>query len=168
MIWTIIFVAVLVVSIVLLVIAYNNCIDLMLFIGVVFIVFSGVGAIFSLVMIAINHCAIDQKITKYQMKHDSIVKEVEALEQDTDEKVSRVTMIKDVQEWNSDVYSQKYWSESPWTNWFYSKEVVDSLEYIEMEERYLCQWQGNVIGVVSSMRKIVQGGISMVVQSLEE
>ena len=134
MIWTIIFVTVLVVSIVLLVIAYNNCIDWMLFIGVVFIVFSGAGAIFSLVMIATNHCAIDQKITKYQMKHDSIVKEVEALEQDTDEKVSRVTVIKDVQEWNSDVYSQKYWSESPWTNWFYSKEVVDSLEYIEMEE----------------------------------
>lgn len=134
MIWTIIFVAVLVVSIVLLVIAYNNYIDWMLLIGVVFIVFSGVGAIFSLVMIAINHCAIDQKITKYQMKHDSIVKEVEALEQNTDEKVSRVTVIKDVQEWNSDVYSQKYWSESPWTNWFYSKEVVDSLEYIEMEE----------------------------------
>ena len=134
MIWTIIFVAVLVASIVLLVIAYNNCIDWMLFIGVVFIVFSGAGAIFSLVMIATNHCAIDQKITKYQMKHDSIVKEVEALEQDTDEKVSRVTVIKDVQEWNSDVYSQKYWSESPWTNWFYSKEVVDSLEYIEMEE----------------------------------
>lgn len=134
MIWTIIFVAVLVVSIVLLVIAYNNYIDWMLFIGVVFIVFSGAGAIFSLVMIATNHCAIDQKITKYQMKHDSIVKEVEALEQNTDEKVSRVTVIKDVQEWNSDVYSQKYWSESPWINWFYSKEVVDSLEYIEMEE----------------------------------
>lgn len=134
MIWTIIFVAVLVVSIVLLVIAYNNYIDWMLLIGVVFIVFSGAGAIFSLVMIATNHCAIDQKITKYQMKHDSIVKEVEALEQDTDEKVSRVTVIKDVQEWNSDVYSQKYWSESPWTNWFYSKEVVDSLECIETEE----------------------------------
>lgn len=50
------------------------------------------------------------------------------------EKVSKVTVIKDVQEWNSDVYSQKYWSESPWTNWFYSEEIVDSLEYIEMEE----------------------------------
>lgn len=85
-------------------------------------------------MIVRNHCVINQTITKYQIKHDSIVKELEALEQDTDEKVSRVTVIKDVQEWNSDVYSQKYWSKSPWTNWFYSKEVVDSLEYIEMEE----------------------------------
>lgn len=134
MIWTIIFVVVLVVSIVLSVIAYNECIDWMSIIGAVFITLSGVGAIFSLVMIVTNHYAIDKTIAEYQMKHDSIVKEVEALEQDTDEKVSRVTVIKDVQEWNGTVYSQKYWSKSPWTNWFYSKEVVDSLEYIEMEE----------------------------------
>lgn len=134
MIWTIIFVAVLVVSIVLSVIAYNKCIDWMCIIGAVFITLSGVGTIFSLVMIVTNHYAIDKTIAVNQMEHDFIVKEVEALEQDTDEKVSRVTVIKDVQEWNSAVYSQKYWSESPWTNWFYSKEVVDSLEYIEMEE----------------------------------
>lgn len=134
MIWTIIFVAALVASIVLSVIAYNKCIDWMVIIGAVFITLSVVGAIFSLVMIVTNHCAIDKTIAVNQMEHDFIVKEVEALEQDTDEKVSRVTVIKDVQEWNSAVYSQKYWSESPWTNWFYSKEVVDSLEYIEMEE----------------------------------
>ena len=134
MIWTIIFVAALVVSIVLSVIAYNKCIDWMFIIGAVFITLSVVGAIFSLVMIVTNHYAIDKTIAVNQMKHDSIVKEIEAIEQDDDEKVSRVTVIKDVQEWNSAVYSQKYWSESPWTNWFYSKEVVDSLEYIEMEE----------------------------------
>lgn len=134
MIWTIIFVAALVVSIVLSVIAYNKCIDWMVIIGAVFITLSVVGAIFSLVVIVTNHCAIDKTIAVNQMKHDSIVKEIEAIEQDDDEKVSRVTVIKDVQEWNSAVYSQKYWSESPWTNWFYSKEVVDSLEYIEMEE----------------------------------
>lgn len=134
MIWTIIFVVVLVVSIVLSVIAYNKYIDWMLIIGAIFITLSGVGAIFSLVMIVTNHYAIDKTIAVNQMEHDSIVKEIEALERDTDEKVSRVTVIKDVQEWNSAIYSQKYWSESPWTNWFYSKEVVDSLEYIEMEE----------------------------------
>lgn len=134
MIWTIIFVVVLVVSIVLSVIAYNECIDWMSIIGAVFITLSGVGAIFSLVMIVTNHYAIDKTIAEYQMEHDSIVKEIAALEQDADEKVSRVTVIKDVNEWNSDVYVMKYWSKSPWTNWFYSKEVVDSLEYIEMEE----------------------------------
>ncbi|RGI33585.1 MULTISPECIES: hypothetical protein [unclassified Coprococcus] len=134
MIWTISLAVILVVSIVLSVITYNECIDWACLISVVFITLSGVGVILALFMIVISHCAIDKTITEYQMKHDSIVKEVEALEQDTDEKISRVTVIKDVKEWNSDIYSQKYWSESPWTNWFCSKEVVDSLEYIEMEE----------------------------------
>lgn len=134
MIWTISLAVILVVSIVLSVITYNECIDWACLISVVFITLSSVGVILALFMIVISHCAIDKTITEYQMKHDSIVKEVEALEQDTDEKISRVTVIKDVKEWNSDVYSQKYWSESPWTNWFCSKEVVDSLEYIEMEE----------------------------------
>lgn len=134
MICTISLVVILVVSIVLSVIAYNECIDWAILVSVAFIILSGVGVILALFMIVISHCAIDKTIVEYQMKHDSIVKEVEALEQDTDEKVSRVTVIKDVKEWNSDVYSQKYWSENPWTNWFCSKEVVDSLEYIEMEE----------------------------------
>lgn len=134
MICTISLVVILAISIVLSVIAYNKCIEWVCLTSVVFIILSGVGVILALFMIVISHCAIDKTIAEYQMKHDSIVKEVEALEQDTDEKVSRVTAIKDVQEWNSTVYSKKYWSESPWTNWFYSKEVVDSLEYIEMEE----------------------------------
>lgn len=134
MIWTISLALILVVSIVLSVITYNKRIDWMCIIGAVFIALSGVCAIGSLVVIVTNHCAINKTIAVNQMKHDSIVKEIEAIEQDTDEKISRVTVIKDVQEWNSAVYSQKYWSESPWANWFYSKEVVDSLEYIEMEE----------------------------------
>lgn len=46
MIWTIIFVVVLVVSIILSVIAYNKCIDWMCIIGAKFIVLSGAGAIF--------------------------------------------------------------------------------------------------------------------------
>ena len=134
MIWTIIFVAVLVVSIILWAIGYNADITIMEAMGAIFAMLSGIAVILALFMIVISHCAIDKTISQYQMKHDSIVKELETLDQDTDEKVSRVTVIKDVNEWNSDVYSQKYWSESPWTNWFYSKEVVDSLEYIEMEE----------------------------------
>lgn len=134
MIWTISLVAILAVSIILCVIGYNTDITIMEAIGATFAMLSGLAVILVLFMIVISHCAIDKTISQYQMKHDSIVKEVEALEQGTDEKVSRVTAIKDVQEWNSTVYSEKYWSESPWTNWFCSKEVVDSLEYIEMEE----------------------------------
>ena len=112
MICTISLVVILAISIVLSVIAYNKCIEWVCLTSVVFIILSGVGVILALFMIVISHCAIDKTIAEYQMKHDSIVKEVEALEQDTDEKVSRVTVSKDVDEWNDDVYSQKYWVEN--------------------------------------------------------
>lgn len=134
MILTIIVTAILVVSIILWVIGYNSDITTMEATGMSFTLLSGLTVISIICIIVLKHCAISQTIIQNQIEHDSIVKEIEALEQDDDEKVSRVTVIKDVQEWNSAVYSQKYWSESPWTNWFYSKEVVDSLEYIEMEE----------------------------------
>lgn len=125
---------ILVASIILWVIGYNTDITTMEAIGAFFTILSGIAVTIVIFMIVLEHCAISQTVIQNQIEHDSIVKEIEALERDTDEKVSRVTVIKDVQEWNSAVYSQKYWSESPWTNWFYSKEVVDSLEYIEMEE----------------------------------
>ncbi len=134
MIWTIIFVVVLVVSIVLHGIAKNSDIGWLYIVSFIVAFLSVISIIVALYDILMSHCTVDTTIAINQMERDSIVKEIEALEQDTDEKVSRVTVIKDVKEWNSDVYSQKYWSESPWTNWFYSKEVVDSLEYIEMEE----------------------------------
>lgn len=134
MIWTIIFVVVLVASVILHKIGDNSGIGWLCIVSFILGVLSVISIIVALCRISMSHCAVDTTITVNQMEHDSIVKEIEALEQDADEKVSRVTVIKDVNEWNSDVYVIKYWSKSPWTNWFYSKEVVDSLEYIEMEE----------------------------------
>lgn len=134
MIWTIIFVAVLVVSVILHKIGDNSGIDWLCIVSFILAFLSVISIIVALYRISASHCAVDTKIVVNQMEYDSIVKEVEALEQDTDEKVSRVTVIKDVHEWNSDVYVIKYWAESPWTNWFYNKKIVDSLEYIEMEE----------------------------------
>ena len=134
MIWTIIFVVALVVSIVLHGIAKNSDIGWLYIVSFIVAFLSAISIIVALCRISMSHCAVDTTIAVNQMEHDSIVKEIEALEQDVDEKVSKVTVIKDVKEWNSDVYVIKYWSESPWTNWFYNKEVVDSLEYIEMEE----------------------------------
>lgn len=115
-------------------IAKNSDIGWLYIVSFIVAFLSVISIIVALCRISMSHCAVDTTIAVNQMEHDSIVKEIEALEQDADEKVSRVTVIKDVNEWNSDVYVIKYWSESPWTNWFYNKEVVDSLEYIEMEE----------------------------------
>lgn len=134
MIWTIITVTILVISIALLVIACIKNIGALGVISLVVLFISGLVAIMMGIALITAHCMTNRKITAYQMQHDSIIREIEALENSESEKIFKVEVIKDVYEWNSDVYSKKYWSANPWTNWFYNKNVVDSLEYIEMEE----------------------------------
>ena len=33
-----------------------------------------------------------------------------------------------------EVYDEKYWGNNIWTNWFFNQKVVDSLEYINLED----------------------------------
>ena len=47
------------------------------------------------------------------------------------EDVSKSDVIKDVAEWNKEVYSYKHWTYNPWTSWFYSRRLADELEMIE-------------------------------------
>lgn len=95
-----------------------------------------IGSIMVFVMTGIfitNHAGIDAGIHKYEIEHDGLVKRLEIINSDYED-VSKSDVIKDITEWNKDVYSEKYWSSNPWTNWFYSQRFVDSLEYIELEE----------------------------------
>ena len=57
---------------------------------------------------------------------------VAMIRKDEYEDVSKSDVIKDISEWNKKVYSCKHWANNPWTSWFYSKRVADSLEMIEM------------------------------------
>lgn len=134
MIWTITTIVVLAISITLLVIACIKNISVLGIISLIVFFISGLVAIMIGIALITAHCMTNRKITSYQMQHDSIIREIEALENSESEKLFKVEVIRDVYEWNSDVCSKKYWSVNPWTNWFYNKEVVDSLEYIEMEE----------------------------------
>ena len=49
------------------------------------------------------------------------------------EDVSKSDVIKDIAEWNKNVYSEKHWAYNPWTSWFYFKRVADDMKMIEME-----------------------------------
>lgn len=94
----------------------------------------GASAVFIMfLVIIINHAGIDAEIHKYEIEHDGLVKRLEIINSDYED-VSKSDVIKDITEWNKSVYSRKYWSSNPWTNWFYSQRFVDSLEYIELEE----------------------------------
>lgn len=47
--------------------------------------------------------------------------------------ISKSDVITDIVKWNTDVASYKYWTESPWTNWFHVQEIADNLKYIPLD-----------------------------------
>lgn len=107
--------------------------NLTLGVSVFGIIIGGSASIAFLIIIILAHVNVDKKIHDADMQYKSLVKQVECIDSDYED-VSKASVIENVYEWNNDVYDAKYWSENKWTNWFWNKEYVDSLKYIEMEE----------------------------------
>ncbi len=133
MIWTLITIALIIIGIVLLVV-YNVCNNDLLFgLGVTSLV-AGVFIGFIIGAIAIsNHTAVDKSIYEAEMQYKSLTKQLQTIDSEYED-VSKAEIIQKVYDWNTNVYRLKYWTDSPWTNWLYSKKYADSLRYIELEE----------------------------------
>lgn len=86
-----------------------------------------------LTLILGSHVNVDFNIYNAQLKRDTIIKQIECVDTEYED-ISKIEIINRVYEWNQKVYKQKYYSESPWTNWLFNKEYADSLEYIELED----------------------------------
>lgn len=84
-------------------------------------------------IILCSHVEVNKQISENQFEYEAIIAEVQAVNSDNED-VSKVLVIKDVNEWNKEVHRQKYAASSPWINWCYSQKVVDKLEYIEVPE----------------------------------
>ena len=94
-----------------------------------------VGIIVAIVMIFLiigSHIGVDVTIEKNRIKYESLCKRYEFIASEYED-VSKSDVVKDITEWNLYVYSEKHWANNPWTNWFYSKRVADSVEMIEIE-----------------------------------
>lgn len=78
-----------------------------------------------------SHIMTDKFIYDNNLERASIVKQVECLSSDYED-VSKTTVIQKVYDWNKEVHNAQYWSDNIWTNWFWSKKYVESLEYIEL------------------------------------
>ena len=95
-----------------------------------------IGSLFTIIcvsIIIIAHCGIDHQIYQKQLECESIVKQIECIDSDYED-VSKAGIIQKVYDWNSYVHNTKYWSDNPWTSWFNSKRLADSLKYIDLEE----------------------------------
>ncbi len=132
MIWILITVGLIIGSVVVLLAADDLCSDILfglaatcltagLFMGVIF----GGIAIY-------NHIAVDKSIHETEMQYEALTKQLYMINSEYED-VSKTEVMQKVYDWNVHVHNTKYWSESPWTNWLYSKKYEDSLKYIEMD-----------------------------------
>lgn len=91
-----------------------------------------IAAVIMVFLIIMAHVGIDVTIEKNRIKYESLCKRYELIASEYED-VSKSGIIKEITEWNLSVYSEKHWANNPWTNWFYSKRLADSVEMIEME-----------------------------------
>ena len=127
MILTIIALAVLIIGILLTEHSKNEIME-----GVGFLLFA-CGALAGFIMlcvIIIAHIGVDAQIEENRIEHDALCERLEIANSDYED-VSKSDVVKDVADWNKNVYSYKHWAYNPWTSWFYSKRVADELEMIE-------------------------------------
>ena len=94
--------------------------------------FGIVGLLVCICIISTQHACAGKIIYSNQIYYDGLCKRLEVVQSDYED-VSKSQVIKDVSEWNMDVYDTKYWSESPWTNWFNPKDIADNMDYITLE-----------------------------------
>lgn len=134
MITTLLCVLIIIVGIVLYYIAnrkrYNIFVE---FLGQLFIVVGGITAITCVFIIIFSHAGTKAKIDTSKIEYYGLVKQVEMLSSEYED-VSKTEVINRVSDWNKMVYSEKYWSDNLWTNWFYNKKYAESLNYIDMLE----------------------------------
>ena len=98
----------------------------MIFLGLCFL-------ITSLIIIIAAHATANACIQKNKIKYEGLCKRYKIITSEYED-VSKSDVIRDITEWNVEVYKAKYWAENPWTNWFNSKKVANNLYYIPLDE----------------------------------
>ena len=110
---------------------YNGEHEIFCGVGCCAIVVGLIWTFFCTIALIHGHSFVDKKIYAKELERESIIKQIEYLDSEYED-VSGVEVIGKAYEWNEFVHNIKYHSESPWTNWFYSKKYVDSLEIIDV------------------------------------
>lgn len=98
--------------------------------GLLFTVVGGFVTFIMVICIICAHIGVDAQIEKNRIEYESLCERNEIIVSEYED-VSKSDVIKDIAEWNKNVYNYKHWACNPWTNWFYSKRVADQMEMIE-------------------------------------
>lgn len=98
--------------------------------GLLFAVCGGLIAFIMAICIICAHAGVDATIEENRIEYESLCERYEIVTSEYED-VSKSDVIKDIAEWNKNVYSEKHWAYNPWTSWFYSKRVADDMKMIE-------------------------------------
>ena len=101
--------------------------------GLLFTVGGGLMAFIMAICIICAHVGVDAVIEENRIEYESLCQRYEIVTSEYED-VSKSDVIKDIAEWNKNVYSEKHWAYNPWTSWFYSKRVADDMKMIEGRE----------------------------------
>lgn len=96
-------------------------------------IFGSLALTISLILIIEVHATANMNIQKNKIKYEGLCRRYEIIKSEYED-VSKSDVIRDITEWNVSVYHTKYWSESPWTNWFNPKKIADNLHYIPLDQ----------------------------------
>ena len=94
------------------------------------LVVGAIALVICVLIIISTHVGVSAQIEKNKIEYESLCKRQEIAISNYED-VSRSDVIKDIAEWNQSVVHYKYCAYNPWTNWFYSKEVIDNMEMID-------------------------------------
>lgn len=138
MILTLIFIGFVILGIILLII-YNKCdisfdAETNLEMGYLMCLITGLlGSVICISIIGITHSRTYESKAIYSnaMRRECIMKQIECINSDYED-VSKATVIENVYNWNKDVYKCSYYASNPWTSWFYNKNEIQALEYIDL------------------------------------
>lgn len=98
--------------------------------GLLFTVGGGLIAFIMAICIICAHVGVDAQIEENRIEYEALCERQEIINSEYED-VSKSDVIKDIAEWNKNVYSEKHWAYNPWTSWFYSKRVADDMKMIE-------------------------------------
>lgn len=110
--------------------SYKGIYSLIDFLSLLFAIISSAALCICIIITIVSHVGVDAQIRVNELQYQSLVERNEVINSDYED-ISKSDVIKDIAEWNKYVYGVKYWGYNPWTSWFYSKQVVDELKYVE-------------------------------------
>ncbi len=102
-----------------------------IYFGAIFLVFGFAWTTFVFETIGLQRTKEDSEIASNQKEYVMLCANVRLLEANPDDEAKDI-IIERVNYWNEKVDNGRKYLKDPWTSWLYNKNIVNSMEYIEI------------------------------------